>query len=96
MIHLDLFSGIGGFSLAAQAVWGDEYKCVGFCEIDRYCQELLKMRFKGVPIYGDIRELKLTTMPTKIANTENIGEVMPSEVNGKWTTKIDLLTGGFP
>ena len=29
MKHLDLFSGIGGFALAAQTVWGGDYENVG-------------------------------------------------------------------
>ena len=35
MRHLDLFSGIGGFALAARNVWGADYENVGFCEINR-------------------------------------------------------------
>jgi DNA (cytosine-5)-methyltransferase 1 len=58
MKHLDLFSGIGGFALAGQMVWGDEYECIGFCDIEQYCQKLLNLRFPGVPIYGDIRTIK--------------------------------------
>ena len=57
MKHLDLFSGIGGFALAAQQVWGDDYECVGFCDNNKFCQEVLKKRFPGVPIHGDIRTL---------------------------------------
>ena len=57
MTHLDLFSGIGGFALAAQTVWGNEYECTGFCEIDPFCQNVLRKNFPGVKIYGDIRGL---------------------------------------
>ena len=35
--HLDLFSGIGGFALAAK--WTSKIKTVGFCEKDKYCQK---------------------------------------------------------
>ena len=56
MKHLDLFSGIGGFALAVDEVWpGSEHI---FCELDPYCQALLKKRFEGSEIYGDIRKLK--------------------------------------
>ena len=55
--HLDLFSGIGGFALAAMTVWGKDYECVGFCDIEPYAQQLLKIRFPGVPIYEDIKKL---------------------------------------
>ena len=52
--HLDLFSGIGGFALAAG--WAG-YQTVGFCEIEDYPRRILSKRFPGVPIHGDIREL---------------------------------------
>lgn len=48
---LDLFSGIGGFSLAAHKVGWDT---AAFVEWDEWCQELLKRRFRGKPVYGDI------------------------------------------
>jgi len=57
MIHLDLFSGIGGFSRAVDAVWDNAEHI--FCEIDPYCRALLNKRYEGSVIYGDIRELNL-------------------------------------
>jgi len=57
MKMLDLFSGIGGFSLAASWVWGDDLEIAGFCEIDKYAQKVLKKNFPGVPIFEDIQEL---------------------------------------
>ncbi len=57
MRMLDLFSGIGGFALAAKWVWEDELDIVGFCEIDKYAQKVLKKNFPGVPIYEDITKL---------------------------------------
>jgi len=58
MRHLDLFSGIGGFALAASWVWGDEHEIVGFCEIDSFCKKVLKKHWPDVPIYSDIKGLK--------------------------------------
>jgi len=55
MNHLDLFSGIGGFSLALEKVG---FKTVGFCEIDAYCRLLLQKHWKGVTIYNDIKKLE--------------------------------------
>lgn len=60
--HLDLFSGIGGFALAGLSVWGKDYECVGFCDIEKYAQELLKIRFPGVPIYEDIKKLNIDSI----------------------------------
>jgi len=49
--HLDLFSGIGGFALAAQMVGGIETR--QFVEIDPFCQKVLAKNFPGVPIHDD-------------------------------------------
>lgn len=53
---LDLFSGIGGFSYAAERLVGG-FETVAFCEIDPYCQKILKKHWPDVPIYNDIRRL---------------------------------------
>jgi len=45
LTNVDLFSGIGGFSLAAQ--WAG-FRTICFCEIDPFCQEVLKARFGAV------------------------------------------------
>ena len=52
MRHLDLFSGIGGFALAALMVGG--INTTQFVEIDPYCQKVLSKNFPGVPIHNDI------------------------------------------
>ena len=54
MKHLDLFSGIGGFALAAR--WAG-IETVGFCEIEEYPRKVLAKNFPAVPIHNDIREL---------------------------------------
>ncbi len=55
--HLDLFSGIGGFALAAQWVWGKDHEIVSFCEIEDFPQKVLKKNFPGAPIHNDIKTL---------------------------------------
>jgi len=52
---LDLFSGIGGFSLGLERTNG--FKTIGFCEIDPFCQKVLKKHWPHVPIHEDIREV---------------------------------------
>lgn len=53
---LDLFSGIGGFSLAAS--WAGGIETVAFCEIEPYCQKVLKKHWPDVPIFEDITKLR--------------------------------------
>ncbi len=57
-IHIDLFSGIGGFALASEMVWPDVQHV--FCEIDPFCQAVLRKHWPNSPIYGDIRTLTNT------------------------------------
>jgi len=52
---LDLFSGIGGFSLGLERTGG--FETVAFCEIEKYPQKVLAKNWPGVPIYDDVREL---------------------------------------
>ncbi len=51
---LDLFSGIGGFSLGLERAG---FETVAFCEIEPYCQAVLKKHWPDVPIYNDVRKL---------------------------------------
>lgn len=53
--HLDLFSGIGGFALAAQAAG---FKTIGFSEIEPYASKVLKRHWPTVPNFGDIRNVR--------------------------------------
>ena len=57
---LDLFSGIGGFSLGLERTGG--FETVAFCEIEPYCQRVLAKHWPEVPCYGDIRELTAGTL----------------------------------
>lgn len=52
LTHLDLFSGIGGFSLGLEATGG--FETIGFSEIDDYANEVLKKHWPNVPNFGDI------------------------------------------
>ena len=55
LTHLDLFSGIGGFALAAK--WNG-YRTVGFCDNEPYAQAVLKKHWPEVPCHKDIREVR--------------------------------------
>lgn len=51
---LDLFSGIGGFSLGLKRAG---METIGFCEIDPFCRKVLTKHWPDVPIHTDIRGL---------------------------------------
>ena len=53
--HLDLFSGIGGFALAAQ--WTGGIETVAFCEINKYARQVLAKNFPNVPMHDDVKTL---------------------------------------
>ena len=53
--HLDLFSGIGGFSLGLEATGGFETKA--FCDIEKYPRQVLQRHWPHVKQYEDIKEL---------------------------------------
>ncbi len=55
---LDLFSGIGGFSLGLERAG---MKTVQFVENDPYCQKVLAKNFPGIPIHGDIKTFNYGT-----------------------------------
>lgn len=55
MRGLSLFSGIGGLDLAFEWAGGE---ISAFCEIEPYCQKILRKHWPDVPVFEDIRELK--------------------------------------
>lgn len=57
---LDLFSGIGGFSLGLERTGG--FETVAFCEIEPYPRAVLAKHWPGVPCYEDVRTLTADTL----------------------------------
>ena len=80
MNHLDLFSGIGGFSLALEKVG---FKTVGFCEVDPYCRSLLQKHWKGVTIHNDIKKLEAKDIKEPIDILTGGFPCQPYSVAGK-------------
>lgn len=53
---LDLFSGIGGFTLGLERTGG--FETVAFCEIDKGCHGVLEDHWPNVRRFHDVRELR--------------------------------------
>jgi DNA (cytosine-5)-methyltransferase 1 len=51
---LDLFSGIGGFSLGLERAG---FQTVAFCEIEKYPRLILKKHWPNIPVFEDVRVL---------------------------------------
>jgi len=101
--HLDLFSGIGGFAIAAQACG---YTTIGFCEREPYAQQILKERF------GAVLADASTTRPPRSGCESQSSSTQQQPCNGDSKAPrlhddiftldgsdyrgVDLLTGGFP
>ena len=79
---LDLFSGIGGFSLGLEraTLEGAEYdgfETVAFCEIEEFPRKVLAKHWPNVPCYRDVRELTATKLAAD-------------------GVAADVICGGFP
>ncbi len=61
---LDLFSGIGGFSVGLEAT--GKFKTVAFCEKDKFCQKVLHKHWQGTTIYEDIRDIDGTKIKADV------------------------------
>jgi len=83
VIHIGLFEGIGGFSLAAR--WAG-IKTVFTCEIDPYCQKVIAKNFPDVIQHGDIKTLTYDTINAQLSN----------RYGTHWSNEDIILTGGFP
>ena len=98
---LDLFSGIGGFALAASWVWADRLELVGFCEIDPYCQQVLANRWPKVPIFEDIKQLSADQFqdidlitggfPCQDISVAGQGRGLEGERSGLWFEMLRLI-----
>lgn len=79
---LDLFSGIGGFSLGLEratleGAQYDGFETVAFCEIEEFPRKVLAKHWPNVPCYRDVRELTAERLAA-----DGIA--------------VDVICGGFP
>lgn len=66
---IDLFSGIGGFSLAGR--WAG-WNTIQFVEIDKFCQMVLKRHWPNVPVHSDIKTFGIKTLQNYNANETTV------------------------
>lgn len=87
MKHLDLFSGIGGFAIAAyMATW----ETVAFCENDPFCNHLLKYYWPYANFHTDIRETDFRQYAGKIDIITGGFPCQPYSSAGKRMGKDDI------
>lgn len=100
---LDLFSGIGGFSLGLERTGG--FETVAFCEIEEFPRNVIKKHWPKVPCYRDIRELtaeRLATdgiavdvicggFPCQDLSTSGSGLGLDGERSGLWKEYFRLV-----
>ena len=80
---LDLFSGIGGFSLGLERAG---FETIAFCEIEEYPRKVLAKHWPDVPIAGDIRKLSYNRLTQELIYD---GQTI-------YRGTIDAICGGFP
>lgn len=78
---LDLFSGIGGFSLGLERAG---FETAAFCEIEPFCRKVLQKHWPTTPIAHDIRQLRYAN--TRLYDADRC----------LFTGRIHLVCGGFP
>ncbi|MDD4924309.1 MAG: DNA (cytosine-5-)-methyltransferase [Dehalococcoidales bacterium] len=109
--HIDLFSGIGGFALAAQRAG---FETILFCDNDKFCQKVLERRFNGEVITdtcqqglrepqhnGNGQDKKKTGTGVDDRPQRQDRTFIPiipdiRDVDGRKYRGATLLTGGFP
>lgn len=71
---LDLFSGIGGFSLGLQRTSG--FETVAFCEIDKDCQKVLEKNFPNIENGENVEEIHYIAGKLKKLKLEQVDEAI--------------------
>lgn len=96
---LDLFSGVGNFSLGLARAGG--FRTIGFCEIDPTCHPVLQKHFPGVPIHQDITKLRGSDVqqpdvlcggfPCQNLSVAGRGEGLAGDQSGLWFEYLRLI-----
>lgn len=83
MLHISLFSGIGGFDLAAE--WMG-WKNIASCEINDFGNKVLEYYWPDAYHHSDIHTL----------NYQLINDELTKRYGHEWRSDDIILTGGFP
>lgn len=83
MIHFSLFSGLGGFDLAAEWMGWKNYLS---CEINPFGNKILNYYWPDAYHHDDVKTLTYDTINTEL--TRRFGS--------HWRNDDIILTGGFP
>lgn len=100
---LDLFSGIGGFSLGLERTGG--FETVAFCEIEEFPRRVLAKHWPKVHCYHDIRELTAERLaadgigvdaisagwPCQDISTDGKGAGLSGNRSGLWYETLRLI-----
>jgi DNA-cytosine methyltransferase len=100
---LDLFSGIGGFSLGLESTGG--FETIAFCEVEKYPLEVLNKHWPNVPVYNDIKELTYEKLkednlvpdvitggfPCQDISCAGKGKGIKAERSGLWSEMFRLI-----
>ena len=92
---LDLFSGLGGFSLGLEST--GHFETVAFCDNNKYSKLILDKHWKGVKIYDDVREISKEKFredgiefPDIITGWLSVSAVLASRANKKERVTTDI------
>lgn len=105
---LDLFSGIGGFSLGLR--WAGGFETVGFCEIDPLCRHVLAKHWPEVWTHDDIRTITTDLVADRAGRVDCIvggfpcqdisvagkGAGIGGKRSGLWSEMLRLIDGIRP
>lgn len=92
MKHVDLFSGIGGFALAAR--WAG-IETIAFCEKDKFCQQVLYKHWPEVGICEDIHNLTVDAYGNLIY-IDTFGDVyMGAKKDSKYDDAKNIYESGL-
>lgn len=100
---LDLFAGIGGFSLGLERTGG--FETVAFCEIDKKAQKVLKKHWPDVTVFDDVKGVNAETLnavgirpdvitggfPCQDISTAGKGAGLAGERSGLWFEMLRII-----